>query len=203
MPYNAIPYHTLTYNTQQHTLPYHANIHYHTIPYVPYHTLPRNTIHYHTMPIYITIPYLISPYIKPYHIGYVHYLTILYLTIPYLFSPYHTPPYFTAHISSKIVFLLLPGSSTSFDGILAKLEASKKRNGDSNQSLVDYIKTTAIPADQCSTLTPTEHCQIMKTELLHKLDYLASYLPTNTLDQLMDDLGGPDHVAEVALSVLN
>ena len=100
-------------------------------------------------------------------------------------------------ISPKLYFFALPGSSTSFDGILAKLEASKKGTYESNQSLLDYIKTTAIPADQCLALTPTEQCQVMKTELLHKLDYLASYLPTNTLDQLMDDLGGPDRVAEV------
>jgi hypothetical protein len=42
----------------------------------------------------------------------------------------------------------------------------------------------------------------MKTELLHKLDYLASYLPNNTLDQLMNDLGGPDCVAEVKYYVI-
>jgi hypothetical protein len=62
---------------------------------------------------------------------------------------------------------------------------------------VSYIKTTSLTTPQFSTFTPAEQCQVMKTELLHKLDYLASYLPTNTLDQLMDDLGGPNNVAEV------
>lgn len=42
----------------------------------------------------------------------------------------------------------------------------------------------------------------MKTELLHKLDYIASYLPNNTLDQLMNDLGGPECVAEVKYAML-
>ena len=68
---------------------------------------------------------------------------------------------------------------------------------------MNYIKTTTVSADQFSSLTPAEQCQVMKTELLHKLDYLASYLPTNTLDQLMDDLGGPDYVAEVKYCYLN
>lgn len=81
---------------------------------------------------------------------------------------------------------------------MAQLESSKQLNGDANdRSLVDYIKSTTISADQFSSLTPLEQCQVMKTELLHKLDHIASSLPNNTLDQLMDDLGGPRYVAEV------
>ena len=37
----------------------------------------------------------------------------------------------------------------------------------------------------------------MKTELLSRIEYLGERLPPNTLDQLIDDLGGPENVAEV------
>lgn len=67
-----------------------------------------------------------------------------------------------------------------------------------NLSLVDYIKTTSLTSEHYKNITPAEQCQVMKTELLHKLDYIASYLPNNTLDKLMNDLGGPDKVAEVS-----
>ena len=44
-----------------------------------------------------------------------------------------------------------------------------------------------------------EVCSTMKKELLDKLDILARVLPPNTLDELIDDLGGPDNVAEVSI----
>ncbi len=37
----------------------------------------------------------------------------------------------------------------------------------------------------------------LKGQLLKKLDQLADKLPANTLDELIDSLGGPDNVAEV------
>lgn len=37
----------------------------------------------------------------------------------------------------------------------------------------------------------------MKRELLDKLEDLAEELPPNTLDELIDELGGPENVAEV------
>ncbi|MEE6504128.1 hypothetical protein FKM82_005070 [Ascaphus truei] len=42
-----------------------------------------------------------------------------------------------------------------------------------------------------------ERAQQMKKELLDKLDDLAEVLPPNTLDELIDELGGPDNVAEM------
>lgn len=42
-----------------------------------------------------------------------------------------------------------------------------------------------------------EHAQKMKKELLDKLADLADDLPPNTLDELIDELGGPENVAEV------
>ena len=38
----------------------------------------------------------------------------------------------------------------------------------------------------------------MKEELLKKVELLSSHLPANTLDQLIDELGGPEYVAEVS-----
>jgi len=37
----------------------------------------------------------------------------------------------------------------------------------------------------------------MKEELLQKLEVLSPHLPTNTLDELIDGLGGPERVAEM------
>lgn len=42
-----------------------------------------------------------------------------------------------------------------------------------------------------------EHAQKMKRELLDQLEEVAEELPPNTLDELIDELGGPENVAEV------
>lgn len=42
-----------------------------------------------------------------------------------------------------------------------------------------------------------EKTNVMKKELLDALEKLGSSLPPNTLDELIDELGGPDCVAEV------
>ena len=96
---------------------------------------------------------------------------------------------------------ICPGSSTSFDSILSKLALKPKCNGDIPpvNGLVDFIKSSSISADQYTTLTSSQQCHVMKSELLNKLDFLGCYLPNNTLDQLLDDLGGPPKVAEVEL----
>lgn len=44
-----------------------------------------------------------------------------------------------------------------------------------------------------------EQCRLMKKELLDKVDILSRALPPNTLDKLIDDLGGPENVAEVKI----
>ena len=40
----------------------------------------------------------------------------------------------------------------------------------------------------------------MKRELLQKIEKLGDILPANTLDELIDSLGGPENVAEVCLT---
>lgn len=42
-----------------------------------------------------------------------------------------------------------------------------------------------------------ESAQVMKRELLERLEKLSEDLPPNTLDELIDELGGPENVAEV------
>ena len=47
-----------------------------------------------------------------------------------------------------------------------------------------------------------EQCRIMKKELLDKLDILSRVMPPNTLDELIDDLGGPENVSEVKIGII-
>lgn len=55
---------------------------------------------------------------------------------------------------------------------------------------------------QTSTRNPlqgsaSDQCCAMKKELLEKIESLSKLLPPNTLDELIDSLGGPEKVAEV------
>jgi len=43
----------------------------------------------------------------------------------------------------------------------------------------------------------------MRDDLLKKIENLGAKLPNNTLDQLIDELGGPNDVAEVLIIVFN
>ena len=61
-------------------------------------------------------------------------------------------------------------------------------------SLMSSSTSPAMPANSAA-----EVCRTMKKELLDKLEIVSQSLPPNTLDELIDDLGGPDNVAEVSI----
>jgi len=60
------------------------------------------------------------------------------------------------------------------------------------------VTTTNIPASSSQHQHSAAAVRQMKEELLKKVELLSSHLPANTLDQLIDDLGGPECVAEVS-----
>jgi len=52
-----------------------------------------------------------------------------------------------------------------------------------------------------SAMTAIEKCRLMKENLVDQLEVLSPYLPPNTLDELIDELGGPENVAEVCFII--
>ncbi|XP_073258615.1 protein strawberry notch homolog 1-like isoform X3 [Porites lutea] len=59
-------------------------------------------------------------------------------------------------------------------------------------TLMSSANSPAMPSSSAA-----EQCRHMKKELLDKVDILSRALPPNTLDKLIDDLGGPENVAEM------
>jgi hypothetical protein len=53
------------------------------------------------------------------------------------------------------------------------------------------VSTTRPPKDA------VEQACTMKEQLLEDIEAIGERLPPNTLDQLIDELGGPENVAEV------
>lgn len=92
------------------------------------------------------------------------------------------------HKSSK------KGQSTQdkISSLLARKTSHKgKRNGNGNHGSTER----AAPAPHRDAI---ERACSMKEELLQRIEELGEKLPPNTLDQLIDELGGPENVAEAS-----
>lgn len=73
-----------------------------------------------------------------------------------------------------------------------KASRKGKRNGNGNS--VSSERPPPPPRDAI------ERACNMKEELLQRIEGLGEKLPPNTLDQLIDELGGPENVAEVSIT---
>lgn len=80
---------------------------------------------------------------------------------------------------------------------LRKQEREKRRRNEELQargSATDFITSSRICGSQeKEDINP----MLIKTELLAAVERLAPSLPANTLDQLIDEMGGPEYVAEM------
>lgn len=94
------------------------------------------------------------------------------------------------HKSSK------KGQSTQdkINSLLAHKTSHKgKRNGNGNHGSTER----AAPPPPRDAI---ERACSMKEELLQRIEELGEKLPPNTLDQLIDELGGPENVAEASVT---
>lgn len=69
------------------------------------------------------------------------------------------------------------------------------RNGDTTISQMSAMG--GVPRNQAPPRDAIERACSMKEELLSQIETLGERLPPNTLDQLIDELGGPENVAEM------
>uniref|UniRef100_A0A8B9RJ81 Protein strawberry notch homolog 1 n=1 Tax=Astyanax mexicanus TaxID=7994 RepID=A0A8B9RJ81_ASTMX len=79
-------------------------------------------------------------------------------------------------------------------------QKGKKRKGAFVQVLIMRLVAAKSEPEESSCVTShdaVEDAQQMKRELLEQLEKLAESLPPNTLDELIDELGGPENVAEM------
>jgi len=53
------------------------------------------------------------------------------------------------------------------------------------------------PQQSMPGVNAVEKAGALKRDLLEAIERFADHLPPNTLDELIDELGGPDYVAEV------
>lgn len=93
--------------------------------------------------------------------------------------------------------------------MLASKTSKNKRNGDAVNAMPRHQQGMMYPGvNNQQVLQQTSHMSgptqsaieracSMKEELLAKIEKLGERLPPNTLDQLIDELGGPENVAEM------
>ncbi|XP_054279208.1 protein strawberry notch-like [Macrosteles quadrilineatus] len=72
-------------------------------------------------------------------------------------------------------------------------------NSDSDSSTSEHSASTDVEESQKNkgNMTATDKACAMREQLLDKIEHLGKRLPPNTLDQLIDELGGPENVAEM------
>lgn len=74
-------------------------------------------------------------------------------------------------------------------------------NNNKNMSLQSIVSIVLFSAATSETSLPGmdayDRVSLMKQELLDMLEELGPILPPNTLDELIEELGGPENVAEV------
>lgn len=70
-------------------------------------------------------------------------------------------------------------------------------------SIIHYHIPVSIATSKASLpgMDAYERVSLMKQELMDMLEELSSVLPPNTLDELIEELGGPDNVAEVSTNL--
>uniref|UniRef100_A0A914DFZ9 Strawberry notch helicase C domain-containing protein n=1 Tax=Acrobeloides nanus TaxID=290746 RepID=A0A914DFZ9_9BILA len=80
-----------------------------------------------------------------------------------------------------------------------RAEMAEKRE-ETTQNADEFIKSTRFIENSTPFVSRddiTEHLTLIKAELLTAVEKLGPSLPPNTLDQLIDRLGGPENVAEM------